>query len=197
MNHIDTTKDYVLENERSRLEPLTWAHIDNLWPVVEQSNDLFEFSSHNKIYSKSDLQAYVQEALDNREKGIQYAFAIFDKQQNAYAGSSRFGAISNKNQRMEIGWTWVGDAYQRTGLNRNNKLLMIDFCLITLGFARVELKADARNAQSRKAMEGIGATFEGTLRSHMARADGTRRDTVYYSILPEEWPDIKARVFTR
>ena len=130
-----------------------------------------------------------------RDRHIRYPFLIFDKQQQQYAGSTSFGNISNPNARIEIGWTWIGTNFQRTGLNRANKFLMLQYAFETLGFERVELKTDGRNLQSRTAMEKIGATPEGILRSHTVMSDGYRRDTHYYSILKSEWHKIKRDIF--
>jgi N-acetyltransferase len=103
--------------------------------------------------------------------------------------------VSDKDQRLEIGWTWFGKAFQRTGLNRNVKFLMLQYAFEQLQFERVELKTDERNHPSRKAIEGIGGKFEGILRSHMQLPDGFRRNTVYYSILKAEWPALKNGIF--
>jgi RimJ/RimL family protein N-acetyltransferase len=116
---------------------------------------------------------------------------------NAYAGSTSFGNYDPKNERIEIGWTWLFSNYQRTGLNWNMKYLMFQFAFEELNIKRVELKADGRNLQSRNAMQGIGAQYEGTLRSHTIMSDGYRRDTVYYSVLADEWPAVSSRLLTR
>ena len=104
---------------------------------------------------------------------------------------SSFGAISEHDKRVEIGWTWIIPPFQGSGLNYRVKYLMLQFIFEELQYHRVELKADARNKASRKAMEKLGATYEGNLRSHSLMYDGNYRDTVYYSILENEWPEIK------
>lgn len=184
----------ILENDRSRLSPLSWEHFEPLLEIALRYPDLLKLSP-SKFGTKEDLQAYFEAALTNKTKAIRYPFVIFDKKENAFAGSTSFGNISNQNQRIEIGWTWIGKHFQRTGLNRNNKFLMLQYAFETLEFERVELKTDSRNMQSRKAMEGIGATYEGLLRSHTVMSDGYRRNTVYYSILKPEWTTIKERIF--
>ncbi len=117
------------------------------------------------------------------------------KTANQYAGSTSFYAVSNKDERLAIGATWIGKPFQRTGLNRNMKFLMMQYAFETLNFARVELHTDARNQQSREAIKGIGGIEEGILRHFTVMTDGFRRDTVCFSILKNEWTDLKQTVF--
>jgi RimJ/RimL family protein N-acetyltransferase len=119
----------------------------------------------------------------------------FDKQAGRYAGSTSFCNVSDKDNKLEIGYTWIGYDFQRTGLNRAIKSLMLQYAFDTLGFHRVEFTADSRNQQSRAAIAAIGATFESELRSRIVKPDGYRANTVYYSILAHEWPRIKKEVF--
>lgn len=173
----------ILENERVRLEPvLSVNDCEKVASIALNEIDLLAYSPSN-ITTKYDLLKYFETALKAKEQGIAYPFLIFDKSQQAYAGSTRFGNISLQNQRLEIGWTWLGKAFQGTGLNQNVKSLMLSYAFENLNCERVEFKADSRNLQSRKAMEKIGAIYEGCLRSHTLMPDGFRRDTVYYSIL--------------
>ena len=109
-------------------------------------------------------------------------------------GSSRFLSIVPEHRRLEIGWTWVGTAYQRTGANREAKLLQLTHAFETLGANRVEFKTHARNERSRNALAGIGATFEGVFRNHMVMPDGSIRHSAYFSVTSDEWPAIKARL---
>jgi len=188
-------KDKItLENERTRLEPLGWQHIDELLPIAIKHPDLSRYSP-SKFVTEEALRKYIEAALEQRNKHIRYPFAIYDKAVGKYVGSSSYGNISNINQRIEIGWTWLDKDRQRTGLNRHNKFLMLCYAFEYLQFERVELKTDSRNEQSKKAIEDIGASYEGKLRSHTLMYDGYRRDTVYYGILKEEWKEIKCRIF--
>ena len=191
---IDLAEAIVLENARARLEPLSLDHVDVLLPVAQQEPELLRYSP-SAVYSRELLTEYIRQALTERVAGSKYPFAIFDKSVGQYAGSTSFGAISNVDQRLEIGWTWIGKDFQRTGLNRNCKLLQLSYVFETLGFERVEFKTDARNMQSRKALEQIGAVQEGIFRNHSVMSDGHRRDTVYFSILKNEWPQVKAARF--
>ena len=185
-------KEVILEGARSRLEPFKDATeaASLLEHIALHEKDLMKFSP-SEFNSLNDLVSYFQQSLNERSKGSKYTFLVYDKLNETYAGSTSFGNISDANDRLEIGWTWIGKNFQRTGLNRHNKLLMLEFAFDKLNAARVELKSDARNLQSRKAMEGIGAKYEGQLRSHTVMSDGFRRDTVYYSILKDEWPTVR------
>jgi RimJ/RimL family protein N-acetyltransferase len=165
MSKLDVSGSIVLENTRARLEPLSLAHVDLLLPVAQQDPELLRYSP-STVYTRELLTEYIRQALSERAAGTKYPFAIFDKYTGQYAGSTSFGAISNADQRLEIGWTWIGKDFQRTGLNRNCKLLQLSYVFETLGFERVEFKTDARNMQSRKALEQIGALQEGIFRNH-------------------------------
>lgn len=188
-------KDQItLENERTKLEPLEWRHMDELLPIAIQHPDLLRYSP-SKFGTEIALRKYFEAAIEQRNKHIRYPFAIYDKAVGKYVGSTSYGNISNINQRIEIGWTWLDKDRQRTGLNRNNKFLMLRYAFEHLQFERVELKTDNRNEQSKKAIGAIGATYEGLLRSHTLMSDGYRRDTAYYGILKNEWQEIKTTIF--
>ena len=191
---IDCSQDILLENDRARLEPLTMQHFEPLLRICLQYPDLLRYSP-SAFGTEKDLRAYFDGHLSNRQKGIQYPFAIFDKKESLYAGTTSYLNISPHDKRLEIGHTWLAPKFQRTGLNRNCKFLLLHFAFEKLNFARVELKTDARNTQSRNAMTALGCKEEGTLRSHTVMSDGHRRDTMYYSILKDEWPSIKNEIF--
>lgn len=184
----------ILENERTKLEPLEWRHKDLLLPIAVEHPDLLRYSP-SEFGTEKALHNYFQTAFNQRNEESRYPFAIYDKAVDRYVGSTSYGNISNTNQRLEIGWTWLTKDRQRTGLNRHNKFLMLCYAFEHLQFERVELKTDGRNEQSKKAIEAIGAKYEGTLRSHTLMPDGYRRDTVYYSILKSEWEGIKTTIF--
>ena len=188
----------ILENERSRLEPMLDANVaaERLAGIALDNPFLMTYSPSD-IHEMPLLIDYFNRALDAKAKKTKYTFLVFDKATNQYAGSTSFGNINDINSRIEIGWTWIGNQFQRTGLNRNNKLLMMTYVFETLAVERLEFKSDARNTASRKAMEGIGAQYEGLLRSHTIMSDGFRRGTVYYSILKEEWPTVKRNLLEK
>lgn len=192
---LDFSKDIVLENDRARLEPLALSHLEELLPIALNHPTLLQYSP-SYFGSRDNLEKYIRNALAARDQQSRYAFAIFDKEKNVYAGSSSFGNISNHDQRLEIGWTWISKEFQGTGLNKNCKILLLKYAFEGLDFERVELRTDSRNTQSRRAIEKIGATYEGELRNHVLMLDGYRRSTVCYSIIKSEWAGIKNSVFS-
>ena len=196
MPQFDFTETLVFENDRVRLEPLHSKHFNDLLPICLENPILLQYSP-SAFGTEEYLKRYIDGALSAREEQQRYPFITFDKPTQSYVGSTSFGNVVNAHQRLEIGWTWLAPSVQRTGLNRKVKFLQLSYAFEELNFARVEFKADARNEASRRAMEGIGATYEGTLRSHTLMRDGFRRDTVYYGILAEEWPRIKEERFSQ
>ncbi len=145
----------------------------------------------------SDIQAYVEAALHEKAEGRALPFVTRLQETGAAIGSTRFGGVAMKDLRAEIGWTWLAPDHWRTGANVEAKLLMLHFAFETLDLRRVEFKTDESNARSRRAIEGLGAVFEGTLRKHMVTQGSGIRNSVYYSILDEEWPDVQARLVAR
>jgi N-acetyltransferase len=182
----------ILEDERVRMRPLVSSDKNNLLDVALQSPSLVQFSPY-KIHTEEYLEEFIQNSLKDREIEFRYPFIIFDKEKNAWAGCTSFANISNKDKRAEIGWTWIGKDFQKTGLNRHCKFLLLQYMFDYLEFERVEFRTDERNQRSRTAMEKMGAKFEGALRSHTLMNDGFRRTTVYYSILKPEWEKLKPR----
>jgi len=182
-----------LENHRALLKPLTTEHADALEDVAYHPA-LWELGM-NSVASRNDLNRYIATALKERAAGTSYPFLITDKETGVAAGSTRFGNISHENKRVEIGWTWIGKQYQGTGLNKACKFELLKFAFETLKFNRVELKTDMLNKQSQRAMEKIGATREGVFRSHQITSRGRIRDSVFYSIIASEWPEVKSRIF--
>ncbi len=191
---VDFDADIILENNKARLEPLSFIHFDGLFEAGNQDDSLLQYS-FNRVHTREFLTLFIEKFTGDRKAKIGYPFAIFDKATGKYAGVTTFMAISNEHKRLEIGSTWIGKEYQRTGLNRNCKFLLLSHCFEKMGTERVELKTDARNIQSRTAILKIGATFEGELRNHSVMPDGYRRNTVVFSIVKEEWPEIKSTIF--
>jgi len=179
----------TLENERVRLTPLVSDDLEKLLPIAVANPDLLQYSP-SAFGNRKALSAYMKTSLDSRKP-----FLVFDKKTNEYAGSSCYANISEYDKRLEIGWTWLGEDFHGTGLNKVVKFLMLSYAFETLKYERVEFKIDSRNAKSRAAVEKIGAVFEGELRSHTVMLDGYRRNTCYYSILRPEWLGIKNSIF--
>ncbi len=187
--NFDFNKSIILENERVLIRPMEAADKGFFSDFLLDSS-LNKYSSM-EINNSQDAIQYIEDCLVDRKNGVRYPFIFFDKKSKTYAGTSCYGNVSNSNKRLEIGWTKIGKHFQGTGLNAHCKKLMLEYAFESLNYNRVELKAHAGNIASRKAMEKIGATFEGLLRNHSIMPNGSLRDTVYYSILKEEWPSIK------
>ncbi len=192
---IEFEDEINLENERVRLEPLRLDHLEALLPIALEHPGLLQFSP-SPFGSQENLEKNIQGALSDRSRQFRYPFVIFDKSLNTYVGSTSYGAVSNKDKRLEIGWTWLAPDSQGTDLNLNCKYLLLRYAFEEKGFLRIEFKTDSRNSRSRKALEKIGGFFEGELRSHTVLPDGYRRNTVYYSILKQEWDENKESIFT-
>jgi RimJ/RimL family protein N-acetyltransferase len=168
---------------------LRWDHAPALAKLTV-GNDLTRWFPQ-PLDTRAEVDKFVADALVLAETQQALPFTIVDAQ-GRIAGSTRFGAIVPEHRRIEIGWTFVGTAWQRTAVNTAAKLLLMEHGFERLGCNRIELKTDARNAVSRAAIARLGATDEGTLRHHMVCADGHLRDTVYFSVLASEWPTVKA-----
>jgi N-acetyltransferase len=184
----------VLENETVRLELLQAAHFDPLLPVA-LNTELWRFTI-NKINSKEDFRDYFNTALEEKASKKSYPLALFDKRQQQYAGSTRLLNIDFNNKRLEIGSTWIAPGLHGTGFNKHCKFLLLNFCFETLLLNRVELKTNLLNLRSQKAMLKIGAVKEGIFRKHIVNDDGSIRDSVYFSFINDEWPEIKSTIFT-
>ncbi len=185
----------ILENSKVLRRPIEQTDFQYLLPLALEDKKLLQFSPA-PIYSETLLETYISTAIQLRETKNRYTFIVFDKLKLAYAGSTSFLNISNNDERLEIGATWYGKSFQRTGLNRQCKFLLLEYAFEILKAHRVEFKTDERNIASRTAIEKIGATYEGNLREHTLMYDGFRRNTVYYSILKNEWEKSKDEFLT-
>src|SRR5687767_7633029 len=164
-------QDIILENERALLRPLQTEDYDHLLSVATAHKDLLQYSP-TPLHDPELFKKYVMDALAERDKKFRYAFSVFDKKTQQFAGSTSMANVSNYDKRLEIGWTWYGKEFQRSGLNRACKLLLLSYAFGTLEFERVEFRIDERNQPSRTAVEKIGGKLEGILRSHMTMPNG-------------------------
>ncbi len=180
----------VLEGPLVRLEPLTLDHLDALLPVAVEP-ELWRYT-WSKVSGSAELKAYIEAALAEQAAGTSLPFAIIERSSGTPIGSTRYGNIAMDHKRLEIGWTWLGRAWQRTGCNSECKLLLLGHAFETLGCRRVEFKTHHLNVKSRAALLRIGAAEEGIFRKHGIGWDGSNRDTVYFSIIDDEWPAVKA-----
>ena len=179
----------LLEGSRVKLVPLDNAHFSELL-VIAKDKKIWEHISINGA-DEDVMQQHLRSALLKRATGEQYAFTVIDKVQNKIIGSTLFHNIFGEHRKLEIGWTWYDPAYWRTGYNRECKLLLLTYAFETLKAVRVQLQTDATNLRSRTAILGIGATFEGLLRKERIRSNGVFRTTAMYSIIDDEWPQVK------
>ena len=182
----------VLEGTRVRMEPLSTAHFDDL-AAVAFDLPIWQWTIMGP-QDEAGLRRWMESALANAEAGTERPFATIDLASGRAVGSSRYMSIVPEHKRLEIGWTWLATSAQRTGINREAKLLQLTHAFETLGANRVEFKTHVRNERSRTAIAGIGATFEGVFRSHSIMPDGSIRDSAYFSVIAPEWPDVKARL---
>lgn len=182
---FDISKEYILENDRVLLRPLTIEDIGHLAHFSINEPSLWDYSllPGNGL---ENLNTYIKSALDAKIAGNAYPFIVWDKREKQYAGSTRFYDIQPTHNTLQLGFTWYGKDFQRTGLNKNCKLLMLSFAFENLGVDRVEFRADTNNQISIAAMKSIGCKVEGVLRSNCASPDG-RRDSIILSILKSEW----------
>jgi RimJ/RimL family protein N-acetyltransferase len=182
----------VLEGEHVRLEPLALEHRADLARVALDP-DLWQWTL-TRIHSLQDLDEYIATAVAWREAGTAIPFATVDRSTGRAVGCTRLANIDRDNRRLEIGWTWLARAYHRTAFNTEAKLLMLGHAFESMDCIRVEFRVNAVNARSRAAVLRIGAREEGILRHHQITPDGRVLDWVYYSILREEWSEVRSRI---
>lgn len=182
----------VLTCRQVRLEPLSLKHLDGLCAIGLDAS-LWQWTT-NRLRDREEMRDYIETALDEQQRGVSLPFATLLTATGQTVGSTRFANMDLKNRRVEIGWTWIGVPWQRTAVNTEAKYLMLCHAFETLGCQRVEFKTDALNSRSRQAILRLGAKEEGVLRRHMVTYSGRLRDTVYFSILDDEWPSVKARL---
>jgi len=175
----------TLEGRHVRLEPLAAGHLDGLCAIGFHPS-LWALTTV-RVETPADMAGYIEAA----QGPTQLAFAVIHKASGRIAGSTRYMNYEPSHKRVEIGSTWYGLEFQRTAVNTECKYLLLQYAFETLGMNRVELKTDLRNERSQAAMLRIGAIREGTLRKHMI-VPGYVRDTVYFSVIAEEWPTVKA-----
>ncbi|MDR7542656.1 MAG: GNAT family protein [Armatimonadota bacterium] len=184
----------VLQGAHVRLEPLSLHHHTALVQVGLDE----ELLRWTEAYppAPEGLRAYIEAALQLQAEGTALPFAVISTADGRAVGSTRYGNIERAHRRVEIGWTWYGRAWQRTAVNTESKYLLLAHAFETLGCIRVEFKTDALNERSRRALLRIGAKEEGIFRHHMILPSGRVRDTVYYSIIDDEWPAVRAHLQT-
>lgn len=182
----------VLRGEHVRLEPMSLGHVDGL-AAVGLEPSIWEFMV-DRIIDRDGMWLFVEKALADQAQGRSLPFVTRLAATDEIVGTSRFGNISTADRRVEIGWTWIAPEWQRSAVNTEAKLLMLTHAFEIWKCIRVEFKTDALNQRSRTAIRRLGAIEEGTLRQHMITDTGRFRDSVYFSILDSEWPQIRSNL---
>jgi RimJ/RimL family protein N-acetyltransferase len=185
----------VLQGTHVRLEPLSHDHFDDFVEVALDP-EIWRWTTERAL-SPEELRAWIDRALAMRDTGTAMPFATVALPYGKAIGGTRFATYSPTDRRVEIGWTWIGRDWQRTAVNTEAKYLMLRHAFETLDCIRVELRTDVHNDRSRAAILRIGAKEEGILRKHSTTTSGRVRDTIYYSIVDDEWPSVKAGLETR
>ncbi len=178
----------ILENEIVKFKPLQFEkHSKAFFAFAIQEPTTWQYSLISPAGSTSEMEKYINDALTDLQKNTTYPFVVIDKATNAIVGCTRFYDIDFKNECLTIGYTWYGEKFRRTGINRNCKLLLLEYAFTVLQMERVEFRADASNTASVNAMKAIGCVEEGVLRSHLALPNGKRRTSMVLSILKMDW----------
>jgi RimJ/RimL family protein N-acetyltransferase len=176
---IDRT--ITMENEKVLLRPMTRQDFPLLQSISSDPDMWIYFTHDLSIEGEFENWAMPHFSEDRLQ------FTVIEKSSGKIAGATAFGNYSARDQRVEIGWTWLGKDYHGTGINQSMKKLMLDYCFGVLKLKRVEIKTDVLNMPARMALLKFGAVEEGVLRSHTLMTHGRRRDTIYYSVLQNEW----------
>jgi N-acetyltransferase len=183
----------ILTGQLVRLEPLSETHVPDLTRVA-QDEDIWRYMLYPSVHNEAQMRDWVLDILTRQQRGTDLPFAVIHLSSGRAVGATRYLDIRPRDRGLEIGGTWYGTSYQRTGVNTECKYLLLQHAFEGLGCIRVQLKTDLRNERSQRAIERIGAAKEGVLRNHMILPDGVVRHSVYYSILDSEWPAVKQRL---
>ena len=182
-----------LETDKVLLRPLQHLDIASFSQIANDESlwKYFTFLLNDPL----QLERWVEVALQEREEGKRIPFTIIEKASGNVCGSTSFGSISYYDKRIEIGWSWLGKQYQGTGINFHAKFSLLSYAFDVLDWERVEIKTDNLNERAKQGLRKIGAKEEGVLRSHMKMPLNRRRDSIYFSVLKREWPDIRNSIF--
>ena len=193
---LKPTLPVTLDGTIVRLEPLEIRHAADLFVAGEEAT-IWTWLTRGPFADLADVEVWIRQAHDARERGEHLPFAIVHRADGRAIGSTRYLDIQPESGNLEIGWTWLGAAHQRTAVNTECKWLLLRHAFEILGAVRVQLKTDLRNERSQRAIERLGAVREGVLRRSRVTRGGYIRDTVVYSILAEEWPAVGERLAAR
>lgn len=183
----------TLTGRFARLEPLRLEHAADLYEA-SRDPDIWTYMPIRQPQSLAEMRSHIEEALRSQEAGATVPFATISLEHGRAMGATRYLTIMPHDRGLEIGWTWLSPAIQRTGVNTEAKYMLLRHAFEDLGAIRVQLKTHHLNVRSQRAIERLGAVKEGTLRNHMIMPDGSYRHSVYYSVIEDEWPGVKARL---
>lgn len=186
-------KPITLTGKTVRLVPLSMEYLSDL-TLAGQDPAIWMYMRYGVVDSETKMREFIQHLLEYQARGTDLPFAVIHIPSGKAVGMTRYMNIEPQNRALEIGGTWYGAAYQRTGVNTECKFLLLQHAFEDLNCVRVQIKTDLRNERSQRAIERIGAVREGVLRDHMILPDGTVRSSVYYSVLAREWPAVKQRL---
>jgi RimJ/RimL family protein N-acetyltransferase len=191
---MNTPKPCTLSGRLVRLDPLAVSHASDLFASFAEDRSIWRWLPFQPPESEGEMREGIQQHLAAQDAGLFVGFAQIDVTSGRAVGVTNYLGIAARDGGLEIGGTWLGKRAQRTGINREAKYLLLRHAFEDLGALRVQLKTDARNAQSQEAIQRLGAVREGVLRKHMRLWDGFVRDTVMFSILDTEWPTVKVEL---
>lgn len=186
--------DFTLETPRVLLRLLKVEDFTSLQPLTKDE-DIWKYFT-TKLSSDEELKKWIEDAMNGRKSFIRMPFIVIDKDTNTICGSTSYGNISFLDKRIEIGWSWLGVDFMGTGVNRHAKFALMSHAFEAMSMERVEVKTDVLNQRARKALLKIGMYEEGVLRSHQQMHSNRRRDTIYYSIIRDEWINVKKLFFS-
>jgi RimJ/RimL family protein N-acetyltransferase len=183
-------KSEILVGKYIQLEPMRMEHSQEL-AYAGREPSIWKYMLYGMVTNEEKMIVWVLDILNRKASGTDEPFVVRDLSSGRIVGATRYLNISHKDRGLEVGGTWYDTDFQRTYVNSEAKYLMLQNAFETVGCVRVQFKADSRNEKSLKAIERLGAKKEGVLRNHMILDDGTLRHSVFFSILPEEWPEVK------
>lgn len=176
-----------------RLEPLSLEHVPGLWQAGNEP-EIWTYMPYGSLDSEDKMRGWVEGMLNRQARGNDLPFAIIHLESGQVAGASRYMTIERQNRSLEIGGTWYGKAYRRTAVNTESKYLLLKYAFEDLNCIRVQFRTDLRNERSQHAIERLGAVREAVFRKYSIMPDGHQRSSVFYSIIDEDWPQVKHRL---
>ena len=192
--NVTRVSEIQLENESVKLIPFGNPRNQELKEIIFD-DEIWKYMGMF-VRTETDFENYLTSTLNSQKNGICYPFLIIDKETGKVAGSSRYGYLNMASEKCEIGWTWYGKDFQGTGLNTACKYELLKFGFETIGFRRIQFSADQENIRSQKAIEKLGAIKEGIFRNNYIDSEGESKNDVYYSIIKEDWDDLKKERFS-